>query len=250
MSAVISPCGKYRYRLERPDVFGDFSTAIIMVNPSTADATKNDATIRKLIGFRNLYGWSNLIVGNLFAYRATDVRELATADDPIGPDNDYHLRHIIGEAQRVIVAWGPVTKQPKHLRDRWLCIPALAQPLGKPMLSIGAPAKCGHPCHPLMLAYANKPQPWSPQHETPARAARREDGGGKEKVMTDDWHPRDADLDDFEPEDEDEFDCHMGRGGHCGAAGSEMCEFECPYRREQRESAHSRRKKDAPGPLL
>jgi hypothetical protein len=76
VSAVISPCGAYRYRLERPDVFGDFSTAVIMVNPSTADATENDATIRKLIGFRNHHSWGHIIVGNLFAYRATDVREL------------------------------------------------------------------------------------------------------------------------------------------------------------------------------
>ena len=49
--AIISPCGTYRYRLERPDVFGDFTTAIIMVNPSTADAENDDATIRKLKGF-------------------------------------------------------------------------------------------------------------------------------------------------------------------------------------------------------
>ncbi len=161
MSVVFSPCGTYRYRLERPDAFGDHSTAVIMVNPSTADAVQNDHTIRKLIGFRDLNGWGHLIVGNLFAYRATDVRELAKAADPIGPDNDFYLRQIIGEAQQVVVAWGPVTKQPKHLRDRWRIITEIAQPLGKPLLSIGLPAKCGHPCHPLTLSYDRKLQPWS-----------------------------------------------------------------------------------------
>ena len=65
--AIISPCGTYRYRLDRPDVFGDLNTAVIMVNPSTADATNDDATIRKLIGFRDRKAWGNLIVGNLFA---------------------------------------------------------------------------------------------------------------------------------------------------------------------------------------
>lgn len=162
MGAVISPCRRYRYRLERPAPFGDFCTAVIMVNPSTADATENDATIRKLLGFRDRRGWGNLIVGNLFAYRATDVRELAGEADPIGPDNDYHLRRMIGDAQQVVVAWGPVTKQPKALRDRWKVVANIAQPLGKPLLSIGAPAKCGHPRHPLMLAYEEPILPWSP----------------------------------------------------------------------------------------
>lgn len=37
-----------------------------------------------------------------------------------------------------------------------------------------------------------------------------------------------------EDDDEEWFDCHMGPGGHCGAAGSEWCEFECPHRRRQR----------------
>lgn len=161
MSAIISPCGLYRYRLDRPDVFGDFSTAVIMVNPSTADAVENDATIRKLIGFRNRYGWGNLIVGNLFAYRTKDVREFGRVSDPIGPDNDYHLRHILGAAQSVIVAWGPLSKQPKALRERWRAIAALAQPLGKPLLSIGPTAKCGHPCHPLMLSYELAPRSWT-----------------------------------------------------------------------------------------
>ncbi|API59492.1 hypothetical protein BSL82_09385 [Tardibacter chloracetimidivorans] len=161
MSAIISPCGKYRYRLERPDVFGDFSTAVIMVNPSTADAERDDATIRKLIGFRNRYGWGNLIVGNLFAYRATDVRELARVSDPAGlPDNDLHLMRMFREAQQIVVAWGPISKQPAYHRGRFRKVLDLIDG-GKPVFSIGAPAKDGHPCHPLMLPYSRQLQPWS-----------------------------------------------------------------------------------------
>jgi len=50
---------------------------------------------------------------------------------------------------------------------------------------------------------------------------------------------------DFLDDDEfdEEFDCHMMRDGSCGAAGSEDCEFECPYRRDQRE--RDRRRRDA-----
>lgn len=163
-SAIISPCGKYRYRLERrwpegAELYGQ--TTVIMVNPSTADAENNDATIRKLLGFGG-GRWANIVVGNLFAYRATDVRELAQVPDPIGPENDEHLRQMIGEAFRLIFAWGPTTKLPKRIRDRWKDIYIMADQQGKVPLSIGAPAKDGHPCHPLMLPYSRELQPWSP----------------------------------------------------------------------------------------
>lgn len=179
MSAIISPCGLYRYRLERPDVFGDFTTAVIMVNPSTADATENDATIRKLIGFRNLYGWGNLIVGNLFAYRATDVRELATAADPVGPDNLYRLAEIFLDAQQVVFAWGPSSKLPKRLREHWRVVDNLARKMHSQPLSIGAPAKDGQPCHPLILPYARRLQPW-PAQGTSAGTVETQSGSGSE----------------------------------------------------------------------
>lgn len=163
MSAVISDCGTYRYRLDR-ELWGNGGcgqTTVIMVNPSTADAEKDDATIRKLLGFGGRR-WAHIVVGNLFAYRATDVRELATAADPIGPENDAHLRQMIGEAFRLIFAWGPTSKLPKRLRTRWRAVHEMALRAGKEPLSIGKPAKDGHPCHPLMLPYSLELQPWSP----------------------------------------------------------------------------------------
>lgn len=36
--------------------------------------------------------------------------------------------------------------------------------------------------------------------------------------------------DDYPDDDEFEFDCRMTKGGQCMAAGSEDCDFECPYR--------------------
>lgn len=164
-SAVISQCGLYRYRLERrwPVQPSYGQTTVIMVNPSTADADRDDATIRKLIGFGS-QRWANIVVGNLFAYRSTDVRDLARVDDPIGPDNDEHLRQMIGEAFRLIFAWGPASKLPKRLRGRWRDIHAMAQAAGKQPLSIGPTAKDGHPCHPLMLPYSHRLQDWNAPH--------------------------------------------------------------------------------------
>lgn len=161
-SAIISPCGLYRYRLER-DGPGVGQTAVIMVNPSTADAEQDDATIRKLRGFGRRYQWGRILVGNLFAYRATDVRELGwIADaDPIGPDNDRLLAMAALEADRVIFAWGPVSKVPRRLRDRWRVVDRLFRDKGHVPMSIGVPALCGHPKHPLMLPYSLTLQPWS-----------------------------------------------------------------------------------------
>jgi hypothetical protein len=165
VSAIISPCGLYRYRLERNGP-GDGATAVIMVNPSTADAEQDDATIRKLKGFGVRYDWGRIIVGNLFAYRSTDVRALATCSDPIGPDNDWHLMDMLREADRVVVAWGPAGKLPRRLRTRYRRILEMASLVSRRPMSIGAPAKDGHPCHPLMLAYERQLQRW-PAHPNP-----------------------------------------------------------------------------------
>lgn len=150
-SAVISPCGRYRYRLERGG-YGLGKTAVIMVNPSTADAETDDATIRKLKGFGQRNAWGTILVGNLFAYRATDVRELATADDPVGPDNDEHLKRIVGAVERAS-AWGSSAKLPKALRQRWRSVNALVRSSGHEPHCFGT-GEDGQPYHPLMLAYA------------------------------------------------------------------------------------------------
>jgi len=159
MAAIISDCGLYRYRLERDGV-GTGCTAVIMVNPSTADAENDDATIRKLIGFGQRNKWGKIVVGNLFAYRATDVRELALADDPVGPLNDAHLTEMMLEANQLFFAWGSLAKQPKHHRGRWRRVADLAK-----LARIGpmclATTKDGHPGHPLMLGYSNQPQHWT-----------------------------------------------------------------------------------------
>lgn len=116
MSAIISPCGLYRTRLERDLGRPGPIVAILGVNPSTADATTNDATIRKDIGFGARHGWGRLIKGNKFAYRATDVKVLRSVADPVGPDNDAHLEAIMRDADIVIAAWGPLSKLPTPLR--------------------------------------------------------------------------------------------------------------------------------------
>ena len=153
MSAILSPCGTYRLRLERViDVLSPVTAALIGVNPSTADAETDDATIRKDIGFARRHGWGRIIKGNKFAYRATDVRELKRADDPIGPGCDDELRRIIADADVVVACWGPLSKLPRELRNRWRDVVRMADKAGKPLMCFGT-AKDGQPRHTLMLSY-------------------------------------------------------------------------------------------------
>lgn len=157
--AVISECGVYRYRLERDLGKGKGTIAGIMVNPSTADASKDDATIRKWIGFATRLGYRRIIIGNKFAFRATDVRALKRAAGPVGTENDRHLRDILVEADAHVVAWGPLAKLPGHLRGRWRDVVAIAEDVGCDLTCFGT-ALDGQPLHPLMLGYSTELRPW------------------------------------------------------------------------------------------
>ena len=74
--AVVSDDGLYRYILTRTWDRSLPALVFCMLNPSTADATVDDPTIRKCIGFAQRLGYGGIIVVNLFAYRATKPREL------------------------------------------------------------------------------------------------------------------------------------------------------------------------------
>lgn len=155
MSATISACGRYRYRLER-HVDADNARgpvfAFFGVNPSTADETNDDATVRKWIGFMNRWGGSRFIVGNVFAFRATDVRALRLAADPVGSVNRWHLEMIADDADVLVPCWGDRAKVPRELHAQIDQTLALLRATGKPVKHFGL-TKGGDPKHPLMLGY-------------------------------------------------------------------------------------------------
>lgn len=103
--AVLSDDGVYRYELGRRWADGPCDLWI-MLNPSTADATLDDPTIRRCIGFSKGWGAGSLIVVNLFALRATDPAALLRHPDPVGPDNDERIADLAASAERVVAAWG------------------------------------------------------------------------------------------------------------------------------------------------
>lgn len=152
MSAIISACGKYRYRLERETGAEGPVVAFFGVNPSTADASVDDATIRKMVGFAQRWGCSRILVGNVFAYRATDVRELRHQDDPFGPEWPQHIASIIADANILVPCWGKLSKLPPDLRGAPRQLLASLRKSEKPVYHLGLTAS-GDPKHPLMLGY-------------------------------------------------------------------------------------------------
>lgn len=105
-AARISDCGKYRYTLSRVWDVTKGAACFIMLNPSTADADQDDPTIRRCIGFARDWGYGGLHVANLFAFRATDPKDMLAAPDPTGPENDHWILYVAGISALVICAWG------------------------------------------------------------------------------------------------------------------------------------------------
>lgn len=107
-SAIISPCGQYRYRLIRTWDPDSEHVLFVMLNPSTADADVNDPTIRRCMGFARSWGFGGIVVVNLFALRATNPSEMDGHPDPVGPDCDVHISKTVNlfPCGRIVAAWG------------------------------------------------------------------------------------------------------------------------------------------------
>lgn len=118
-TATISDDGRYRYRLTRRwadrGAAGD-GLLWVMLNPSTADADRNDATLRRCLGFSRDWGFASLTVVNLYALISTDPAGLWKAEDPVGPDNDAMIALAAQEAQAIVVAWGNNAPHPGRTR--------------------------------------------------------------------------------------------------------------------------------------
>ena len=116
-----------------------------MLNPSTADATHDDPTIRRITRFAKDWGYGGVLVGNLFAFRSTKPAALKTADDPIGPENMAHVCAMIKECEMVVYAYGNNQSEPEWLKE------LVMEPYAIKVSSKGIPS------HPLYLKADLKP---------------------------------------------------------------------------------------------
>lgn len=157
--AVFSPCMRYRYGLWRPARNEDGERGrvlFVMLNPSTADAEEDDPTIRRCVGFASRWGFRQLLVANVFAYRSTDPKVLRGVSEAIGPDNDHAIHTLARMAELVVCAWGTHGK----LRCRDDQVVRIIRQAGEDPHHLGL-TKAGHPRHPLYLRRDEAPRRWS-----------------------------------------------------------------------------------------
>lgn len=144
---------QWRYRLGRwwadEQLFhgrnSDQYALFIMLNPSTADATKNDATVAKCGRLARRWGFGGIEVVNIFAIRGTDPKIIRQVPDPVGPGNDAAILAAMRDPRcgAIVAAWGNHGKFAGRADQVWQ------------MLNAGLKSCCfrvsgqGEPEHPL-----------------------------------------------------------------------------------------------------
>lgn len=144
---VFSPDRLFRYSLIHQLDEANPSEKLLYflgLNPSRADEIQLDNTLRRVRGYTAREGYGGFIMGNIFAFRATDPNDMYAAKDPIGPDNDYWLLEHAKRCGKVVCAWGG---HGAYL-DRGLAVAELLKDCELVCLKTNSD---GSPAHPLYL---------------------------------------------------------------------------------------------------
>lgn len=152
-SADLSRDRIFRYTLWRRWSDGNRYVQFICLNPSKADETVDDPTVRKCVKFAKSWGYDALCITNLFAYRATDSRVMKVAVDPVGYGNDRWLVRIAEKASLIVAAWS----QDGVHHHRSAAVRKLLYRFDLHYLRITK----GEPWHPLYLPDNTRPSRWS-----------------------------------------------------------------------------------------
>jgi hypothetical protein len=155
-TAVYSDCEHYRYLLTRTWQSSGPKALFVMLNPSTATEIQNDPTVERCERRARALGFGAFRVTNIFAWRATDPREMRAAADPVGPANDAAIFDSAPWADRIICAWGT---HGAHL-NRGRHVEHMLRATGLPLFHLGL-TQGGHPKHPLYISYDTQPGIWS-----------------------------------------------------------------------------------------
>ncbi|MER5511531.1 DUF1643 domain-containing protein [Streptomyces sp. NPDC002766] len=158
-TAVLSPCGTYRYRLDR--VWDEQAPPLVwvMLNPSRGDADEDDATLRRCTTFSKKAGYGGLTVVNLYALRSTDPTRLRTHADPKGPANIDAVADVVVGATGVVAAWGAL--HPSQVPHAQMIVSLIEAGYGGPLSCLGLTGS-GHPRHPLRLPDSTELAPYVP----------------------------------------------------------------------------------------
>lgn len=159
-TCIFSADRRYRYTLWRevnPAAAG--YVQFIGLNPSTADETLDDPTIRRCKGFARDWGFRWLLMTNVFGFRATDPEVMKSEADPFGPDNLHHIKRLANGAGMVLCAWGI---HGTHLDGGSKVLDAIDENnlLDFPFKCLGV-TKNHQPRHPLYIKATQPPIPYS-----------------------------------------------------------------------------------------
>jgi hypothetical protein len=146
-SAIFSDDKIYRYTLSRKWSGGNGKFVVwIMLNPSTADDQLEDPTIRRCCLYAKDWGYSGIIILNIFAFRDTDPSKMKKFHSPIGKDNDRYILEVVNndDVGLIIGGWG---QHGSHLNRNGHVKKLLSH---KTIHCLGK-TKCGNPLHPLYL---------------------------------------------------------------------------------------------------
>jgi hypothetical protein len=168
--ALLSDDQRYRYWLSRTWREQPGFLLWIMLNPSTADALTDDATIRKCMGFARRWGYGSITVVNLYALRSTNPAALEADPDPVGPDNDEWICRLAAQATGIMAGWG--ASGPRGLKARAVAVNAMLPNVE--VCCIGQ-TRDGYPRHPSRPGYATPVELYFSKHpgglESPAETA-------------------------------------------------------------------------------
>lgn len=142
----------YRYLLWRREGHSHRLLVFLMLNPSTADGTEDDPTIRRCLGFMRKLQYDRMAVVNLFAWKSTDPKKIprGVGEAAWGPKNNEVILDVCGQASEVIAAWGASGRMKTVVYPRcWEVLQLLDK--AKIPLSVLAFTDQGDPRHPLML---------------------------------------------------------------------------------------------------
>lgn len=138
----------------------------VMLNPSTAGADTDDATIRKCVGYAKRWGYGGIRVLNLFDRIATDPKGLITDPLPCSPTNERTWEQwllpwngvewtAVEAKPDVVVGWGDHGVIGN--RDQWAARMFVRAGIEPTCLGV---TKAGQPLHPGRTSYALERVPW------------------------------------------------------------------------------------------
>lgn len=160
--ATFSPDRSMRFELWRDFKYerttGIGTANFISLNPSDADESRDDMTVRKDVGFARRWGLSGIVLTNAIPIVSTDPWELPPWRGRF-LKNEKFLERNIRDCDLVVCSWGAVPvaiRRRVALLEHLLVIRQMLVEYGKQAHCIGLTA-AGFPMHPSRTAYTSAP---------------------------------------------------------------------------------------------